>query len=245
MSEWHGGRDGGEGFGFAQGAELLHFAQDGLEVLQGDAVREIAGGCSGAAVSELCLDGAEIVRCIPDILGESAAEIVNAELGPNSGALLQCLPLLGETRSRTWLSAGTVCAKEVHDGGLTVDAGRKLLDHVRDLGADWQGLVHVAFGVEGQRAKVGVVIRGADTGGGAVAKAEIGAEQQEETEVWARGFEDLPAFFVGGDGGARLRLMNSRDSIAYGEGRDADAFQPAQKTAQALRVGGARVLREV
>ena len=78
-----------------------------------------------------------------------------------------------------------------------------------------------------------------------MAQSEIGAEEQEETEVGLGGFEDLPAFFVGGDGGARLRLVNARDGVADGERGDTDAFEPAEKTAQTLRVSRARVLREL
>lgn len=44
-----------------QSAELLHLAQDGLEVLERDALGEIAGRGGGAAVSELCLDCAQVV----------------------------------------------------------------------------------------------------------------------------------------------------------------------------------------
>lgn len=233
------------GFGFAQGAELLHLAQDGLEVLQRDAIGEIAGRGGGAAVSELCLDCAEIVGCVPDIFGESAAEIVNAELGANSGALLQSLPLLGETRCGSGRRAGVMRAEQVNDRLLAVDILRELLDDFRDGGADGKRLVHVALGVERQRAEVAVVVGGADFRGGAMAQAEIGAEEQEETEVRLGGFEDLPALFVGGDGGARLRLVDARDGVADGERSDSDAFEPAEKTAQTLRVSRARVLREL
>lgn len=77
-----------------------------------------------------------------------------------------------------------------------------------------------------------------------MAQAEIGAEKQEETEGRSRGFEQLAAFFVGGDGGARLRLVNARNGVTDGERRNSDAFEPSQKTAQTLRVGRSRVLRE-
>ena len=233
------------GFGFAQSAELLHLAQDGLEVLQRDAIGEIAGRGGGAAVSELCLDCAEIVSCVPDIFGEGAAKIVDAELGANSGATFQSLPLLGETRGGSGLRAGTVRAEQVDDGLLAVDFLGELLDDFGDGGADGERLVHVALGVERQSAEVRIVVGGANLRGGAMAKAEIGAEEQEETEVGLGGFEDLPAFFVGGDGGARLRLVNARDGVADGERGDTDAFEPAEKTAQTLRVSRARVLREL
>ena len=76
-------------------------------------------------------------------------------------------------------------------------------------------------------------------------ESEVGAEEKEETERGAGGFEELPAFFVGGDGGARLWLVDARDGVADGERRGADAFEPAEKTAQTLRVSRPRVLREV
>lgn len=185
------------------------------------------------------------MRGVPDVFGKSASKIVNAELGANSGALLQGLPLFSETRRGTWLRAWAMCAKKIHDGFLAVDALRKFLDHLCDRGADRERLVDVALGVEGQCAETRVVIRGADSGGGAMAQAEIGAEEQEETEVCAGSFENLPAFFIRRDGGARLGLMNFRDGVADGERRDSDAFEPAQKTAQTLRVSGSRVLREL
>ena len=196
-------------------------------------------------MSKLCLDCAEIVGGVPDVLGESAAEIVDAEFGANSGALLQCLPLLGEARRGSGLLAGAMLAEQVHDRLLAVDAWRKFLDHFRDRGADRERLVHVALGVEGQRAQVRVVVRGADFRGGAVAEAEVSAEEQEETERGTGGVEELAALFIGGDGGARLRLMDARDSVADGERRGVDALQPAEETAETLRVGRARVLREL
>lgn len=159
----------------------------------------------------LRLHGAEIVRGVPDIFGESAAKIVNANFGANSGALLECLPLLGETRRGTGLLTGARLAEQVHDRRLTVDIWRKSLDGFGDGGADRERLMHVALGVEGQRAKARVVVCGADFGGRAVTESEIGAEQQEETER--------------GRGGV-------------------DGLQPAEKTAETLRVGRARVLRE-
>lgn len=176
------------------------------------------------------------MRGVPDVLGEGAAKIVNAELGADSGALLQGLPLFGESGRGSGLRAWAMWAEEVDDRLLAVDACRELLDDFSDSGGDWKGLVHVAFGVEGQRAEIWVVIRRADLGGGAMAQAEIGAQQQEEAEMRGGGFEDLPAFFVGGDGGARLRLMNFRDGVADGERRGSDAFEPAEKTAQTLGV---------
>jgi hypothetical protein len=106
-------------------------------------------------------------------------------------------------------------------------------------------LVHVAFGVEGQRVQVRVVVRGADFGGGAVTQSEVCAEEQEETERGRGGVEELAALLVGGDGGARLRLMDARDGVADGERRGVDALQPAEKAAETLRVGRARVLREL
>lgn len=102
----------------------------------------------------------------------------------------------------------------------------------------------VALGVERQGAEMRIVVGGADFGGGAVAKSEIGAEEQEEPEVRAGGFEQLPAFFVGGDGGTRLRLVDARNGVADGEGRGADPLEPAQKAAETLGVSRARVLRE-
>lgn len=78
-----------------------------------------------------------------------------------------------------------------------------------------------------------------------MAQPEIGAEQQEEAERRARGFEQLATFFVGGDGGARLGLVDARDGVADGERSDADAFEPAQEAAQTLRVSRTRVLREL
>ena len=232
-------------FGFAQSAKLLHLAQNWLEVLQRDAVGEIACSGGGAAVSKLCLDCAEIVRGVPDVLGESAAEIVDAELGANSGALLEGLPLLGEPGRGSGLLAGAMLAEQVHDRLLAVDAWRKFLDHFCDRGADRERLVYVALGVEGQRVEVRVVVRGTDAGGGAMAKAEISAEEQEETEGRTGGVEELATLFVGRDGGARLRLMDARDGVADGERRGVDAFQPAEKTAETLRVGRARVLCEL
>lgn len=247
----HQGDGGGElgsrvrGFGFAEGAELLHLAQNWLEVLQGDAIGEIAGRGGGAAVSELRLDCAKIVSRVPDVFGERAAKIVDAEFGANSGAFFECFPLLGETRRGSWLSAGAMLAKQVHDRLLTVDAGGKVLDDFRDRGADRERLVHVSLGVEGQSAEVRVVIRGADFRGGAMAEAEVSAEEQEETEGRTGGFEQLAALFVGGNGGARLRLMDARNGVADGERRGVDALQPAEKTAETLRVCRARVLREL
>lgn len=232
-------------FGFAQRAELLHLAQNWLEVLQSDAVGEIAGGGGWAAVSKLCLDCAQIVSRVPDVLGESAAEIMDAELGADSGALLQCLPLLGEAGRRSGRSARAMSAKDVDDGLLTVGTWRKFLDHFRDRGADRERLVHVALGVEGQRAEVRVVVRCADFGSGAMPKAEVSAEEQEESERGTGGVEELAALFVGGNGGARLRLMDARDRVADRERRGVDAFQPAEKTAETLRVRRARVLREL
>lgn len=90
-----------------------------------------------------------------------------------------------------------------------------------------------------------VVVRGADFGGGAMAEAEVSAEEQEETERGTGGVEELAALFVGGNGGARLRLMDARDSVADGERRGVDAFEPAEETAETLRVRRARVLREL
>ncbi|HVP54325.1 MAG TPA: hypothetical protein VMU45_04955 [Candidatus Eisenbacteria bacterium] len=92
--------------------------------------------------------------------------------------------------------------------------------------------------------QVRVVVRGADFGGGAVTQAEVCTEEQEETERGTGGVEELAALFVGGDSGARLRLMDARDGVADGERRGVDALQPAEKTAETLRVGRARVLRE-
>jgi hypothetical protein len=239
------GRNGGYGFGFANGAELLHFTQDRLEILQGNAIREIAGCGGWTAVSKLCLDRTKIVRRVPDIFRESAAQIVDAELGANSGALLQGFPLFGETRRRAGLRAWAMRAEQVDDGLLTVNAWREFLDDFRDGGADRERLVHVALGVEGQCAEVGIVIRCADAGGGAVTESEIGAEQQEKTEARAGSLEQLPAFFIGGDGCARLGLMDARDGVADCERGDADPLQPAEKSAQTLRVRRTRVLREL
>ena len=196
-------------------------------------------------MSKLCLDCAQIVGCVPNVFGESAAKIVDAELGANSGALLESLPLLGEAGRGSGQRAGAVFAEQVHDRLLAVDAWRKFLDHFGDRGADRERLVHVALGVEGQRAEVRVVIRGADFGGGAMPEAEVCAEEQEETEGGTGGVEQLAALFVGGDGGAWLRLMDARHGVAYGERRGVDALQPAEKTAETLRVGRARVLREL
>ena len=55
--------------------------------------------------------------------------------------------------------------------------GRKFVDHFRDRSADRERLVHVALGVERQGAEVRVVIRGADFCGGAMAEAEVSAEE--------------------------------------------------------------------
>jgi hypothetical protein len=120
-----------------------------------------------------------------------------------------------------------------------------MLDHFRDRGADRERLVDVALGVEGQRAEVRVVIGGADFGGGAMAEAEVSAEEQEETERGTGGVEQLAALFVGGDGGARLRLMDARNRVADGERRGVDALQPAKEAAQAFRVRRPGVLREL
>jgi hypothetical protein len=76
-------------------------------------------------------------------------------------------------------------------------------------------------------------------------KAEVSAEEQEESERGTGGVEELAALFVGGNGGARLRLMDARDRVADRERRGVDAFQPAEKTAETLRVRRARVLREL
>ncbi len=78
-----------------------------------------------------------------------------------------------------------------------------------------------------------------------MAEAEVSAEEQEETERGTGGVEELAALFVGGNGGARLRLMDARDSVADGERRGVDAFEPAEETAETLRVRRARVLREL
>ncbi len=75
-------------------------------------------------------------------------------------------------------------------------------------------------------------------------EAEVPAEEQEETERGRGGVEDLAALFVGGDGGARLRLADARDGVADGERRGVDALQPAEETAETLRVRRACVLRE-
>lgn len=94
--------------------------------------------------------------------------------------------------------------------------------------------MHVALGVEGQRAEVRVVIRRADFRRGAVPEAEIAAEEQEESERGTGGVEELAAFFVSRNCGARLRLMDARDGVADGERRGVDALQPVKETAEAL-----------
>jgi len=76
-------------------------------------------------------------------------------------------------------------------------------------------------------------------------KAEVSAQEQEETEPGTGGVEELAALFVGGNRGARLRLMDARDRVADCERRGVDALQPAKKAAETLRVRRARVLREL
>jgi len=77
-----------------------------------------------------------------------------------------------------------------------------------------------------------------------MAQAKIGAEEQEETERRSRGVEQLPALFVSGDGGARLRLVNARDRVGNSGGSSGDAFEPSDKATKTLGVGRARVLSE-
>ena len=77
-----------------------------------------------------------------------------------------------------------------------------------------------------------------------MAEAEIGTEEQEETEGGRGGGEELAALLVGGDGGARLGLVDAGDGVTERGRSSGDAFQPAHKAAQALGVSGARVLGE-
>jgi len=195
-------------------------------------------------VSELCLDGAQIVSGGPHVFGDGAAEIVDAEIGANSGFALEGVPLLGEARVGTGLGAGAVRAEEVDHGRVAVRMTREGFEDGGDFGAYGQRLMNVALGVEADGAEMGIVIGGRDAGRGAVTETEIGAEQQKETERGTGGFEELTAFLIGGDGGAGLGLMDAGDGVAERGGSGGDAFEPVDEAAQALGVSGARVLGE-
>ncbi len=76
-------------------------------------------------------------------------------------------------------------------------------------------------------------------------ESEVGAEQQEESERRRSGVEELAAFFVGGDGGARLRLMDFGHGVADGGRSGGNALQPVDEATETLGVSGAGVLGEV
>ncbi len=188
-------------FAGSGGAELRDLDQRLVEFLGGEILREVLRGGGDAAVSKLVLHGAEVVGCLPDILSDGAAKIMDAEFGANSGSLLERFPLLGEARARAGAVAGEIAsAEDVHDWRVGIGAGRERGEGGGDLRRDRERLVHVALGVEGHGAVLRVVVGRRERGRGAVAESEIGAEQDEEAKRRTSGGEQLAAFFVGGDG---------------------------------------------
>lgn len=220
--------------------------QDGFEVLQLDAVGEVAGGGGGAAVAELGLDSTQIVGGFPDVFGEGAAKVVDAELGADAETFFEARPLL----EHAGILAGTVPglrsgAKQVDDGLVAVGEGGEGVEDASDGGCDGQGLVGVAFGGEAQGARGCVVVGEAHTGGGAVADPEVAAEHEEEFHWRSRGVEESSAFIIRCNNCSRLRLVDAADGAGDGERGLADFFEPAEKSAKAFGVGGASVLRVV
>ena len=120
---------------------------------------------------------------------------------------------------------------------------RKLVEGLGDLGRDRERLVHVALGVEGQVRSFRVEVGRRDGGRGAVAEAEIGAEQDEEAERGICGGEDLAAFFVGGDGGPGCGRADVWRGVGDGGASSGDALKPEEEALDAFRVVGASVLR--
>ncbi len=111
-------------------------------------------------MSELGLHGADIVSGVPDVFGEGAAEIVDAEIGTNSGAGFEGLPLLGEARPGTGSLSGAMFAKQVDDWSEAIGGDGQRLKDLFDFCGDGQSLVDVAFGVERQRVEFGIVVGG-------------------------------------------------------------------------------------
>ena len=169
---------------------------------------------------------------------------MDAEIGANSAAGLECFPLLGEA----WVWAGAIawlifCAEGIHDGRVRIDAGGKRLKFREECGREWKRLVHVALGVEGHSVLLRVVGGRRDAGGGAVPDAEIGAEEQEESQRRRGGVEDLTALVVGGDRAPCGGLHGFWDGVRERGAGESVALQPEDEAAETLRVSGASVLR--
>jgi hypothetical protein len=102
-----------------------------------------------------------------------------------------------------------------------------------------EGETFAAFGAEAEFAADGVVVLGAELGGGGGADGEIGAKVYPEAQVGARGGDEVEAFFVRGGDVARAEAGIFVDQVVEAR-RSVVLPQPAEKAADGAYFVGER-----
>ncbi len=222
-------------------AESFDHGGDGLEFLERDAIGEITGGGGGAAVSKLGLHTADIERGLPDVFGHGAAKVVDAELGAEFEFFLELLPLLGEAlRFASWCAA----AELVDHRELGIGVGIERGERSGDARGHRKRLLHLAFGEEGDRVGVWIVVGRRHFAGGLVADARVGDELEEEVESAFGVGEDEIALGVGRDRGAGFGLMEFGDRAVEVRRRVVDLREITEEADEAFGVGAFGVRAE-